>query len=118
MSIREAAFARYAANLAAARIGSPGAIKQYDAVRNEFFSAMRLFGIAKNMVTLACGPAGNRVLSSFQRKVSNLAANVQRNEEELDTSAIFNDVGSELSAIYEYLGGELGIQPTPRSTES
>jgi hypothetical protein len=108
----EAAVALLAGNVSAYQEGmiSPQLLVDRKELRRELNVALKGFGIAKNLVTLACGDDANRVLSSIQLEVRKIS-NQLLGDGTVDRETLFQGFAVLMPSIYEYLRKELGIEP-------
>jgi hypothetical protein len=75
-------------------------------------NALKMFGSAKNMVTLACGFRGTVALSRIQAAMAQVGNSI-RNNEPFDSDTFFRPIADQMEPMYEFLRSELGINPQP-----
>lgn len=111
----EAAIAQLAGSMAAGDrgIAGPQAIEDQIQLRREVSSAMKMFGISKNLVMLACGEDANPVLASVQIEMADLVKRVMTGQP-IDRDTAFLGMANPLAQVYTFLRAHLGTESGPR----
>lgn len=106
----EAVVAQFAGSMAVRGEGilPPDVIEEQINLRRAVTSAMKMFGISKNLVTLACGEDASRALSAVQVEMADLVKKVMTGQA-IDRDTVFLGVGNTLPQMYTFLRAQLGI---------
>lgn len=107
----EAVVAQFAGSMAVRDKGllPQDVIEEQINLRRAVSSALKMFGISKNLVTLACGDEANRALSAVQVEMADLVKKVMT-EQPIDRDIAFVGVGNTLPQMYAFLRAQLGIE--------